>query len=212
MMLNRLGFLLCVLSASSVAQTKLPADDLIALLELSKNYSATFTQDVRSEDGEVLDASSGEVFFTRPNTLRWNINEPYEQVLLIKAQKYYQYDQDIDQLLIEPLNEQLMNTPAMLLSGDATQLKANYTISLKPSLEDSEGRERVSYQLIPKQDNGLFKSLQFIFVEQQLVEMKLLDDLLQTNRFQFSHIDTQSPIDASIYHLDPPPYTDIIER
>lgn len=197
--------------SSSVESETVLAD----LLSRSVYFQANFKQTVRDSNGVIVDQSAGKMWLARPDKLRWDIVEPLEQTLIVNEQQFFQYDSDIDQLIIEPLSDQLSAMPVLLLSGNAEAIASQFTVTqVKAVASSSESKPplRQLFSLKPLSDEGLFEVLTIEFKAGVLQAISILDDLQQSSRFEFTAIDIETTVNNSRFELNPPAYTDIIHR
>ena len=191
-------------------------EQLANLLSSSHYFQAHFQQTVRDASGDIVDQSTGNIWLARPNLLRWDIVEPLEQTLIVNEQQFFQYDSDIDQLIIEPLSDQLSAMPVLLLSGNAEAIASQFIVSqIKAVTAQSTNKNAPSRQLFtlkPIANDGLFEMLSLEFKGEVLQAISILDDLQQNSRFEFTAIDIETAIEDSLFELNPPADTDIIHR
>ena len=208
-------------SSSNILGNDLPdnhSEALANLLSRSAYFQADFKQVIHDADGEVIDQAVGHVWLSRPSKLRWDITEPLEQTLIVSDDQFFQYDQDIDQLIIEPLSDQLSAMPVLLLSGDASAINKQFIVKqikavTAPSGDAKlPGSQKILFTLKPLARDGLFQLLTLDFVDEKLQAIAILDDLEQSSRFEFSAINVDDIIDDAQFELVPPEYTDIIYR
>lgn len=208
-------------SSSNILGYGLPdnhSEALANLLSRSAYFQADFKQVIRDADGEVIDQAVGDVWLSRPSKLRWDITEPLEQTLIVSDDQFFQYDQDIDQLIIEPLSDQLSAMPVLLLSGDASAINKQFIVKQIKALTAPSGdtklprSQKILFTLKPLARDGLFQLLTLEFVDEKLQAIAILDDLEQSSRFEFSAINVDNIIDDAQFELVPPEYTDIIYR
>jgi len=187
---------------------------LADLLSRSTYFQALFQQTVRDANGDIIDQSSGRIWLTRPSLLRWDILQPLVQTLIVNDQQFFQYDSDIDQLIVEPLSDQLSAMPVLLLSGNAEAIASQFIVSeIKAvTLQSANTSARQLFNLKPKGNDGLFEMLSLEFKHGELQAISILDDLQQNSRFEFSAIDAVTPVENSTFILNPPVETDIIYR
>lgn len=214
-----MSFTAIPLFANDVLKEPLVASEyqqLADLLSSSTYFQAHFQQTVRDASGDIVDQSTGKIWLARPNQLRWDIVEPLEQTLIVNEQEFFQYDSDIDQLIIEPLSDQLSAMPVLLLSGNAEAIASQFTVTeikaVTAQIVNKESALRQLFNLKPIGNEGLFEVLSLEFKDGVLQAISILDDLQQNSRFEFSIIDTTTVIDDSIFVLNPPAYTDVIYR
>jgi len=187
---------------------------LADLLSRSTYFQALFQQTVRDANGDIIDQSSGRIWLTRPSLLRWDILQPLVQTLIVNDQQFFQYDSDIDQLIVEPLSDQLSAMPVLLLSGNAEAIASQFIVSEIKAVtaQSANTSARQLFNLKPKGNDGLFEMLSLEFKHGELQAISILDDLQQNSRFEFSAIDAVTPVENSTFILNPPVETDIIYR
>ena len=229
--LHRLNYLMLMLIVAFAASSVLANDhsddhsnessdvesqaELANLLSSSTYYQADFEQTVRDAKGVLVDQSAGKMWLARPNKLRWDIVLPLEQTLIVNGQQFFQYDSDIDQLIIEPLSDQLSAMPVLLLSGDAEAIASQFSVTQIKAMPTSQNQKsplRQLFSLKPLVKDGLFEVLTLEFKDGLLQAISILDDLQQNSRFEFTAIDTEKTIKDSRFDIDPPTHVDVIYR
>ena len=213
-------FIAVVSFAADPISTLKDVDKLVQLLANSQYYQANFSQQVRNSQGIIIDQSRGKMLLARPDKLRWDIIEPLEQTIIVKGEQYFQYDSDIDQLIIEQLSDQLSAMPVLLLSGDASAISQVFSVKEVHSATNHEqdngksvsARKLRLFTVVPLQEDGLFSMLSLAFSGGQLNAITILDDLEQSSLFEFSDIQVNTNLADSMFELIPPAGTDIISR
>ncbi len=192
-----------------LSDRKLAVVQLIEMLALAKTYSAKFQQNLKNEKGEVLEETTGAIAWRRPSALRWQITAPIEQTILVNKNRYHQYDSDLDQLIIEPLNSEAAAIPNLLLSGDTEGLLNQFIVEKKYDQDN-----KVIFHLVPRQQlsSSLFKAIDLDFMNKQLSAIVLLDDLEQTTKIAFEDIVLNETLSDALFLIEPPEGTDVIYR
>ncbi|MBT8140220.1 MAG: outer membrane lipoprotein carrier protein LolA [Gammaproteobacteria bacterium] len=197
---------------------------LAGLLKSSDAYYANFQHELRDEEGQLLDASSGWMAWQRPTDFRWEIEQPLAQTLLVKGSIFYQYDRDLEQMLVQPLSEEVAVLPQLLLAGDVAVISARYrvttvlAVAAQPGVETelAEAGQQVVHQprppkifkLRPHQPGEMFRELLLEFRGSALTAINISDDLQQNSRFEFTP--RQDAMGAGLFEVNPPPATEII--
>lgn len=216
-----LGITFVVNAADASDSERSASKALGELLSQPRYFQATFLQTVHDAEGELVDQSNGAMMLSRPDKLRWEVYAPFEQVIVVNADDYYQYDSDIDQLIIQPLDNQLSAIPKLLLSGDASAIQSQFKVeelkAITASSNDNSSDSIRVFTLKPltiegAQQDSLFNTLTLEFSGAQLDAIAILDDLEQVSRFQFSDHALDTPIEDARFVLVPPDGTDIIYR
>ena len=190
------------LAAISLAGSAAWADareELNARLAAMEYLAADFTQQVQGSRGEVIEQSRGIVRLLRPQ-FRWEVIDPYPQVIVTEDGQLKIYDPDLEQVTVRPLDEALVDTPLALLTQDAVELGADYAIEqLSPN----------SFLLHPSGIDALFDEIVLEFGSQGLQAMVIRDHLGQSTDIRFDNFGERSMIQSSDFTLDVPPGTDV---
>ena len=152
--------LLAVLTTASLfahADDEAAVKRLTELLNQAQTISARFSQLSLDGSGTQLQETAGELALKRPGLFRWHTDEPMEQLLVSDGKQVWLYDPDLEQVTIQSLDQRLTHTPALLLSGDVSQIRENFEITFK------EGGSVVDFILKPKSKDTLFDSLRLSF-------------------------------------------------
>ncbi len=190
---------LAVISLAGSAAWADAREELNARLAAMEYLAADFTQQVQGSRGEVIEQSRGIVRLLRPQ-FRWEVIEPYPQVIVTEDGQLKIYDPDLEQVTVRPLDEALVDTPLALLTQDAVELGADYAIEqLSPN----------SFLLHPSGIDALFDEIVLEFGSQGLQAMVIRDHLGQSTDIRFDNFGERSMIQSSDFTLDVPPGTDV---
>src|SRR5690606_35728590 len=99
------------------------AQRLTELLNQAQTLTARFSQLTLDGSGSRLQETSGELALKRPGQFRWHTDAPLEQLLVSNGKQIWLYDPDLEQVTIQTLDQRLSHTPALLLSGDVSQIR-----------------------------------------------------------------------------------------
>jgi outer membrane lipoprotein carrier protein len=182
------------------------AEDIQSLRELLqpiRSLSAQFTQRITDADGFQLDSSAGLFEVAQPAKLRWHVVEPLPQQIISDGSTLWVYDPDLEQVIIQPFNQDIAATPAILFSGDLNQLDSAYFVR-----EESPGL----FKLTPERTGSLFKHMQIEFINQQPVFIALTDNLAQTTNIIFTELQINPAISADRFVFSIPPMVDVINN
>ena len=158
-------------SANAAAADSLTAAKrLNSLLANTKSMSANFTQTTK---GAKSGTFKGSMSVQRPNNFRWETKSPSEQLIVANGNTLWVYDKDLEQATKQSVDNQVGNTPALLLSGDPSKIDKNFKITQPYSNKNY-------YVLYPKSGDANFKNLSISFNGGKPVMMVLNDSLGQT--------------------------------
>lgn len=205
---------ICSVLSLSAVNAATVEEDLLRLLTASDSMHASFTQVMHDNDGVLVDQSSGWMAWLRPDKFRWEIAEPFAQSLIIDGRDYYQYDRDLDQLIIQQVTAEVAALPSLLLSGNTQKITEAYRVEQVQSVADTgavnTGGSRTSYKLIPHNEQSLFKEVTIEFSNGKLIELNIVDDLRQTSRFEFSDTASPQPVTAELFTLQQSEETHVV--
>ena len=228
--MNRLAKTLSAMAVGAVSLTPLmitstyaaPATEQVATQNLVKqlngiqsltaNFEQTTKTSGKAKNNKGLSAQhmnqtfKGVMKVERPGKFSWQINSPVKQTIVSTGRTVWIYDPDLQQAVRQNLDEQVANTPALLLSGNTTQIQQAYRIS-------QPDKTKTYYTLYPKNKEGAFQSLTISFGAKNAPTLMILQDSLgQTTHVRFSNTQVNSKIPASTFNFTPPKGTDIIDQ
>ena len=182
------------------------AKRLTELLGQAQTLSARFSQLTLDASGTQLQETSGQLVLKRPGLFRWHTDEPMEQLLVSNGEKVWLYDPDLEQVTVQSLDQRLTHTPALLLSGDVSKIRENFSIEYK------EGGSVVDFILKPRANDSLFDSLRLSFRNRVINDMQLIDSIGQRTNILFLAVKMNEPVDASQFNFQVPEGADVIQE
>ncbi|OLU32909.1 outer membrane lipoprotein carrier protein LolA [Pseudomonas sp. PA15(2017)] len=201
--------LLAVLTTASLfahADDEAAVTRLTELLNQAQTITARFSQLSLDGSGTQLQETAGELALKRPGQFRWHTDEPMEQLLVSDGKQVWLYDPDLEQVTIQSLDQRLTHTPALLLSGDVSQIRENFEITFK------EGGNVVDFILKPKSKDTLFDSLRLSFRNGVLNDMQLIDSIGQRTNILFMSVKMNQPLDDKQFSFEIPEGADVIQE
>lgn len=181
------------------------AADLSTTLQSYRTYQAGFIQIVVNESGSRVQESHGELKAKRPGLFYWEVNEPMSQFIASNGEQVTVYDPDLEQVTVNKLDDRANSTPALLLSGEVSDLAKTYQVR-----ERKLGKNLREFTLVPRNPDSLFVSLKLSFENGVLQEMRLTDSLAQLSILSFSNIRLNQALSDTDFTLDYPEGVDVI--
>ncbi len=203
--IQRTLFLVCLIGSSQL-QAGGKAEDIQALRDLLQpitSLRANFTQQITDAEGFELEASEGLFEVAQPAKLRWHITQPMPQQIVSDGSTLWIFDPDLEQVIIQPFNQDIAATPAILFSGDLDQLDSAYFVR-----ENAAGL----FTLTPERAGSMFSSMQIHFIDQQPALISLTDNLEQTTTITFTELQINPAISADRFIFEVPPKVDVINN
>lgn len=200
-MILRKTLLITVIALSSM---QLQANELISYLKNLYSFQADFTQSVFAPNNQSKQKSKGVILVQSPNKFYLEYNNPYNLIYVADGRKLWSYDEDLEQVVVKPQGDLLVNSPAMLL-GNPKDLTRSYRIEKTGIIEGL-----LWYELTPKKDNGNFETVGLAFDDNKLVAMEMRDNFGQTTRLDFINVVKNPELAQSRFKFIPPKGVDII--
>ena len=180
-------------------------DSFLGKLKQLQNMQADFVQVMRDGKKRELQRLSGKIMIEKPGKLYWQTNPPYEQLVVSDGTSVWIYDMDLEQVSIRDMEQRIQETPALLLSGDTSEISKNFTLELNQS-------EAISrYSLIPKDSSQLFDKLDFQYFDDQLESMSIYDAAGQVTDIIFENSIVNEQIDPKTFQFGIPEGVDVID-
>ena len=197
------GLILSVASLSLQAEEAL--EEFTSRLKTLDSMNTEFSQVTMDQNGEVLQSLSGKLSVQRPGKMRWQTNPPYEQLVVSDGSSVWVYDMDLEQVTIRNLEAKLQETPALLLSGDVSNIADSYSAS-KEQVGDV-----VRYRLKPLDASQLFEALEFDYADDEVEFMRIFDAAGQITEIRFTSQETNAEFDPAAFTFIVPDGVDVID-
>ena len=190
------------------AQADDDARALTGMLDSMAAYRADFEQVVSGRFGEVVQTATGTLHLERPRKLRWEVDEPYPQLILADGDHVWIYDPDLEQATVQPFDETVEGTPATFLT-DPSVLAGNFLVRAEGSANDSERR----FRLAPRDpdSSSLFRAVTLAFSSRGLLtRLEIVDHLEQRTRITFRNGELNPVLESALFQFDVPEGVDVI--
>lgn len=194
---------LATFNPSASAEENPDADRLFKLLEQLNSIQADFQQQVISEQGELLQETSGGMTVKRPGKLIWITRIPYQHQVITNGETLWIYDLDLEQVTQQAFVQSLDQAPALLLSGNLTAIAEQFVIT-------SQQGELNQFTLTPKNEGSVFSFIKLHFAGGQLERLILNDNFGQRTDISFNHVLINLPIRDEQFNFEPPADVDLI--
>lgn len=174
-------YVLLFLSCSVLAA---PKDELSSRLALNTGFSAEFTQQVISPEGELIMDGEGTVDIARPGLFRWTTTLPDENVLVSDGKTLWYYSPFIEQVSIYWQEQATAQTPFVLLTRSKESDWDNYQVT-------QEGDHFVLTPTAIDSNQGQFK----IDIDKKGVVQgfNVVEQDGQQGRFEFKNVKLSTP-------------------
>ena len=168
-----------------------------------KTFQAEFEQS-QVQGSKRLQNNQGRLYLQTPDKFRMEYTAPYAQIYVADGKKVYQYDADLEQVIIKPQAQILNNTPLFVLSN-TKKLQNSYHVESLGSWSEQKW-----FLLRPKNADSNFEQIRLGFKDKILHTMELKDSYGQYNRLTFRNAKKDQPIKGSLFTFTPPEGVDVI--
>ncbi|MEB3753908.1 outer membrane lipoprotein chaperone LolA [Acinetobacter sp. MD2(2019)] len=191
--------------------------NLVKQLTGLHSFSANFTQTTKANGQKPVQKKGlssqhlnqtfqGVMKVARPGKFFWETTSPSKQTIVTSGKTVWIYDPDLQQAVRQNLSDQVANTPALLLSGNTSQIMQSYRVTQPDS-------SKTYYTLTPKAKDSAFLNLTMSFAANGTPSLMILNDSLgQTTTVKFSQVNKNASIPAATFNFTPPKGTDIIDQ
>jgi len=180
-------------------------ESLQQLLNGIQSLNADFEQTLYSSDNQLIQQSTGQLAMKRPGLLRWKNDAPFEEIVVADGERLWFYEPELEQVTVRSAASNLINTPAMLLIGDADNLDQDYQVYAQQLLGGKS-----CYRLVPTENANLFSKIELMFHQQTPQTMHLWDDLGQKTAIDLNNITINGELASGLFVFAPPEGVDIL--
>ena len=184
-------------------------DDLDALnaqLQNITSVSADFDLISLDPEGAAANERSGRLQFARPNYLRWQVYPPFEQLIVSDGELFYDYDPDLEQVVIQRLEQDLQQAPILLLAGDREEIAASYSVQ-RLALTDPGS---TLFRLTPRDPSRLIALVELRFSAQHLLSLRVYDSQGHSSLLLLNDSRENVAIDPANFIFTPPAGVDVL--
>jgi outer membrane lipoprotein carrier protein len=201
--------ILLVLALSGAAAAPASAagaiDQLKAFSQATRSARGDFQQQLVKQSGQASAPAKGEFAFARPGRFRWEIQSPYQQLIVTDGSKLYFYDKDLKQVTVRQAGDVISATPAAVLFGGA-DLDSAFALA---EAGENDGLQWV--EAVPKVADSGFDRIRVGMREGLPAQMEVKDAFGQVNRFTFTRISRNAAVPDEDFRFAPPPGVDVIQ-
>ncbi len=201
------ALLTCAFFKGSFAQQEALArlDSLLANVD---SLTADVVQLIVESDGGILEESSIKMLLKKPNGFYWETITPYQELIVTNGIKLWNYQPDLEQVVIEDWDVSKSELAAQLLSGKTENLDSQYIIEeLSDTNNDSQ-----EFVLTPVDADSIYTQISINFITSELDLIYLNSRNGQQTVWRFDAIERNQILEDSLFDFQPPAGIEIIEN
>ena len=185
-----------------------PANELSANLAEMMSLSADVEQLIIEADGGVLEESRIRMLLKRPDGFSWETLEPFPELLVTNGVRLWNYQPDLDQVVIEPWDRDESELAAQLLSGETDALAVEYEITALVS--ESRGIEE--FVLTPRDSANINRRVSLSFASNRLDSIVIETRNGQRTVWRFVNVVLNPEISDDAFVFEVPEGIEVIEN
>ena len=201
------ALLICAFFKASFAQQEALAR-LDSLLANINSLTADVVQLIVESDGGILEESNIKMLLKKPNGFYWETITPYQELIVTNGIKLWNYQPDLEQVVIEDWDVSKSELAAQLLSGKTENLDSQYIIEeLSDTNNDSQ-----EFVLTPVDADSIYTQISINFITSELDLIYLNSRNGQQTVWRFDAIERNQILEDSLFDFQPPAGIEIIEN
>jgi len=197
-----------MLAAGSSIANEGDLERLDGLLQGIETMETDVVQLIVESDGGILEESAIKMYLKKPNGFYWETIEPFPELIVTDGVTLWNYQPDLEQVVIEDWDNSRSELASQLLSGQTENLGNEYTVELMTPY-DSEFQE---FDLTPIAVDSVYQQISINFVNRQLDVIHLDSRNGQQTVWRFENIIRNEAIEDDVFQFVPPENIEIIEN
>ncbi|MFK7860142.1 MAG: outer membrane lipoprotein chaperone LolA [Granulosicoccus sp.] len=181
-----------------------PVKMLEKFIKSLDSFEASFEQTLYTSDSDDLGTSVGTIKLKRPARFIWTYTSPEPQVITADGERIWLYDEDLEQVTVNAIDERINGTPLQLLMS-AAPLSDAFDIE---SLGQSDGIEW--FALTPLTQSSDFEQVFIGLKDDAIAAIELSDSFGQATQIRLSDFRQGVEFDDSLFVFEVPEGVDVI--
>lgn len=177
------------------------------LLSGVSTLTADVTQLIVESSGGVLEESTIKMKLKKPDGFYWETIEPFPELIVTNGIKLWNYQPDLEQVVVEDWQSDQSELAAQLLSGRTETLVEEYAIKLVQPTPKAE-----NFTLTPIASDSVYSTISIQFVDTTLDAIYLNTKNGEQTVWQFSDIQNNITLADSEFSFVPPEGIEVIEN
>ena len=207
LILTMVGIMAIAISTKTIAAPDQARQQLNNFFTKVTSLKGSFTQQVLSKKGKVIQNTSGLLYLYRPGKFRWIYKTPDPQVIVGDGKNIWLYDEDLEQVTIKPMTKSMSGAPIAILTRKQSP-DAQFVVQ---EITTHVGGFNW-FRLTPRKKSNDFKLLEIgLDKNGSIRQMNMFDKLGQKTIIR---LNTKSnvPISGKMFTFTPPAGVDVIGK
>ena len=183
-----------------------PIGELDLLLRDIKTLSADVLQLIVESDGGILEESEIKMHLKKPDGFYWETTAPFPELIVTNGQLLWNYQPDLEQVVIEDWNSDNSELAAQLLNGRTDNLADEYYVVTINS------EETKSFELSPKMNDNVYNMITISFLNDRLDMIYMDGKNGERTVWQFNGLVMNSFLEDSLFDFTVPNGIEVINN
>ena len=170
-----------------------------------ETLSADVTQLIVETGGGLLEESAIRMRLRKPGGFYWETLEPFPELIVTDGQTLWNYQPDLEQVVIENWDSSRAELAAQLLNGETGDLAGEYRVTL-----DATG-ELNRFELSPLAPDSPYARIAIEFITGELDVIRLDNRNGQQTVWRFTNLRRNTTLEDALFHFEPPPGIEIVD-
>ena len=205
-MIRLVTALLALVLSFKISAQNGPIGELDLLLRNIKTLSADVLQLIVESDGGVLEESEIKMHLKKPNGFYWETTAPFPELIVTNGQLLWNYQPDLEQVIVEDWNSDDSELAAQLLNGKTDNLAEEYYAVTINS------EETKSFELSPKMNDSIYNMITISFLNDRLDMIYMDGKNGERTVWQFNGLVMNSFIEDSLFDFTIPSGIEVINN
>lgn len=201
---------LCLISTPAAGQSE--SDTVLTrlggLMAGIRTMTADVVQLIVEADGGVLEESAIRMKLKRPDSFYWETVEPFPELVVTDGRYLWNYQPDLEQVVVEDWDASRSDLAAQLLSGNTQELAADYRMSVR----DTGDSVFTEFVLDPLDAENVYRQIVLTFNGQQLDMIYVDNNNGQKTVWQFQDIVLNPALSNEEFVFLPPDDIEVIQN
>lgn len=202
------AFLAGLVTHISTVHADTALQQLDALLADISTLSAEVVQLIVESDGGILEESRIQLHLKKPSGFYWETLTPFPELIVTNGDLLWNYQPDLEQVVVEKWSEQRSELAAQLLSGNTADLDDEYEVAL----DDASGAAIREFNLTPLASDSVYAEIKISFVAEELDMIHLRHKNGEQTVWRFYAVQRNQPLADSLFEFEPPDGIEVIEN
>jgi outer membrane lipoprotein carrier protein len=174
--------------------------------QVTDSFKAKFTETI-TRAGAPPRQRGGMIYYRKPGRIRWEFSGSQPETIVSDGTTIYDYDPGLNQVVETPLRNAFRSQGAVAFILGVGSVERDFKATAVPSAA-ADGRDHIA--LTPKGGAGEGIELGVDRKTSNIAALRLTDALGNTTAFDFSEIERNLPLKASLFAFTAPDGADIV--